>query len=189
MFLDKSTPINTIAWLPNNPPSPIPTAIYLSGSSEFNQNEVSLTGIVISTATTPYIIAQISASYIPAAGGWYLLDVYGLDADLLSWNQSNVLWQDTNYTWDSVGITNDVFSTLRVFVSGSNTPTITEFISSNESGSFTRYISTNETASFDRYISGNETGSFTRYTSSNETGSFSRYISGNEHGYFYTKQF
>lgn len=190
MFLDKSTPINTIAWLPNNPPSAIPTAIYLSGSAEFNQNEAILAGTVISTNTTPYIIAHISASYIPAAGGWYILNVYEADINALTWDSTTYTWDSILYSWDEFGLTSgDVFSTLRVFVSGSNTPVITEFISTNETGSFQRYISTNETASFSRYISGNETGSFQRYISTNETGSFSKYISSNERGYFYTKQF
>ena len=187
MFLDKSIPINTIAWLPNNPLSVVPSAIYLSGSSEFNQNVAILAGTVISTTSTPYIIAQISASYIPAAGGWYSLDVYQADINALTWDSTTYTWDSITYTWDTFGLTsNSVFSNLRVFVSGSNTPVITEFISSNETGSFIRYVSTNETASFNRYISNNESGSFTRYTSSNETASFNRYVSPNENGFFYT---
>jgi len=54
MFLDKSIPINTIAWIPNNPASSVPTAIYFSGSSEYNQNLEVLVGNVIST-TIPLI--------------------------------------------------------------------------------------------------------------------------------------
>jgi len=186
MFLDKSILINTIAWVPNNPVSPLPDAIYFSGSSEYNQNLETLIGNVISTTTTPYLIVQISSSYIPSASGWYLLNAYGADADLLTWETSDINWQDANYTWNSAGLTNDSISILRIFVSGANNPQITEYISTNETGSFTNYVSNNETASFTTYISNNESGSFTRYTSSNETASFTTYTSNNENGYFTT---
>ena len=186
MFLDKSILINTIAWVPNNPVSPLPDAIYFSGSSEYNQNLETLIGNVISTTTTPYLIVQISSSYIPSASGWYLLNAYGADADLLTWETSDINWQDANYTWNSAGLTNDSISILRIFVSGANNPQITEYISTNETGSFTNYVSNNETASFTIYTSSNESGSFTRYTSSNETASFTTYTSNNENGYFTT---
>jgi len=186
MFLDKSILINTIAWVPNNPVSPLPDAIYFSGSSEYNQNLETLIGNVISTTTTPYLIVQISSSYIPSASGWYLLNAYGADADLLTWETSDINWQDANYTWNSAGLTNDSISILRIFVSGANNPQITEYISTNETGSFTNYVSNNETASFTTYTSNNESGSFTRYTSSNETASFTTYTSNNENGYFTT---
>lgn len=186
MFLDKSIAINTIAWLPNSPVSTLPTAIYFSGSSEYNQNLETLIGNVISTTTTPYLVVQISSSYIPSASGWYSLGAYGADADLLFWNTSDILWQDANYTWNSAGFDNTAISTLRVFVSGANDPQITEYISSNETASFTNYTSSNETGSFNTYISNNESGSFTRYTSSNETASFTTYNSSNEVGYFTT---
>jgi len=186
MFLDKSILINTIAWVPNNPVSPLPDAIYFSGSSEYNQNLETLIGNVISTTTTPYLIVQISSSYIPSASGWYLLNAYGADADLLTWETSDINWQDANYTWNSAGLTNDSISILRIFVSGANNPQITEYISTNETGSFTNYVSNNETASFTTYTSSNESGSFTRYTLSNETASFTTYTSNNENGYFTT---
>lgn len=180
MYLDKSLSINTIAWLPEVPPTVLPSVLYFSGSSEYNQNEVILVGDVISTENTPYIIAQISASYIPSASGWYMLGVYDNTASTLTWDQANILWQDANWTWGNVPITVN----LRVFVSGSNDPQVISFISNNETGSFTRYTSTNETGSFVRYISTNETGSFTRRISGNETGSFTKRISSNETGYF-----
>jgi len=161
MLLNKSQPINTIAWLPNTPYPALPTAIYFSGSSEYNQNGVTLVGNVISTTTTPYIITQISASYIPDASGWYLIDTYYADADLLTWDGSAIPWNDANYTWDSAGFDNTAFDTLRIFVSGSNDPTISEFISANETGVFTRYTSSNETGVYTRYISPNETGYYT----------------------------
>jgi len=186
MFLDKSLSINTIAWLPNSPTSSLPTAVYFSGSSEYNQNLETLVGNVISTNITPYLVVQISSSYIPNASGWYSLNTYYADADLLTWDGSDIAWDDANYTWNSAGFVNTPFDTLRVFVSGSNNPVITDYISSNETGSFTRYTSSNETGSFTTYTSSNETGSFTYYTSSNETGSFTTYNSTNESGYFTT---
>jgi hypothetical protein len=187
MYLNKSQPINTIAWLPEAPPSILPTAIYFSGSSEYNQNGVTLVGDVISTSTTPYIITQISASYIPAASGWYLVDTYYADADLLTWAGSAIAWNDANYNWNSAGFANTPFDTLIIFVSGSNNPQYINYISSNETGSFTRYISGNETGNFTTYISSNESGSYTRYISANESGSFVRYVSSNEIGYYTTK--
>jgi hypothetical protein len=163
MFLDKSIPINTIAWLPNNPVATLPTAIYLSGSSEYNQNLETLVGNVISTNNTPYLVVQISSSYIPSASGWYSLGAYGADADLLFWNTSDINWNDANYTWDSAGFANTPISTLRVFVSGSNNPVINKYISSNETASFTKYVSSNETGVFTRYTSSNENAYFTTY--------------------------
>jgi len=186
MFLDKSIAINTLAWLPNEPTSSLPTAIYFSGSGEYNQNLETLVGNVISTTTTPYLVVQISSSYIPSASGWYLLNTYYADADLLTWNGSDIAWNDANYAWNSAGFVNTPFGTIRVFVSGSNNPAIVAFVSSNESGSFTKYTSSNETGSFTTYLSNNESGSFTYYTSSNETGSFTTYNSTNESGYFTT---
>ena len=184
MFLDKSIPINTIALIPNNPASSVPTAIYFSGSSEYNQNLETLVGNVISTTTTPYLIVQISSSYIPSASGWYLLNTYYADADLLTWDGSDITWDDANYAWNSAGFDNNAFGTIRIFVSGSNNPVVNAYISNNETASFTRYISSNENGSFITYISNNESGSFTRYVSSNENGVFTRYTSSNEDGYF-----
>lgn len=186
MFLDKSIAINTIAWLPNSPTSSGATAIYLSGSSEYNQNLETLVGNIISTNTTPYLVVQISSSYIPSASGWYLLNTYYADADLLTWGGSDIAWNDANYTWASAGFVNTPIDTLRVFVSGSNNPVINEYISSNESASFTYYSSSNETGSFNTYVSNNESASFTYYSSSNETGSFNTYVSSNELAYFTT---
>lgn len=186
MFLDKSIPINTIAWIPNNPVSPLPAAIYFSGSSEYNQNLEVLVGNVISTTNTPYLITQISASYIPDASGWYILETYGADPNLLFWETNGDTWDNANYTWDSAGLTTGALNEIRIYVSGSNTPSFIGYLSSNETGSFIRYVSANETASFTTYISNNESGSFTRYTSSNETASFNYYNSSNENAYFTT---
>lgn len=189
MLLNKSQQINTIAWLPDAPPTVLPTLLYFSGSSEYNQNPIELVGDVISTTNTPYLIAQISASYIPDASGWYIMTAYKANPDLLIWDDANTLWQDADETWESSGVYNDVtYSTIRVFVSGSNDPQFIKFISNNETGSFNRYTSGNETANFTRYASNNESGSFTRYYSANESGSFTRYISPNERGYYITKQ-
>jgi len=187
MLLNKSQQINTIAWLPDAPPTVLPTAIYFSGSSEYNPNAIELIGEVISTQNTPYLITQISASYVPAASGWYLVDTYYADADLLTWDGSGIAWNDANYSWDSAGFVNTPIDTLRIFVSGSNDPQFITYVDANQTGSFTRYVSANENGVFNTYTSGNETGSYTRYYSANESGSFVRYVSSNERGYYVTK--
>jgi len=187
MLLNKSQQINTIAWLPDAPPTVLPTAIYFSGSSEYNQNAIELIGEVISTQNTPYLITQISASYVPAASGWYLVDTYYADADLLTWDGSGIAWNDANFSWDSAGFVNTPIDTLRIFVSGSNDPQFITYVDANQTGSFTRYVSANENGVFNTYTSGNETGSYTRYYSANESGSFVRYVSSNERGYYVTK--
>jgi len=188
MLLNKSQQINTIAWLPDAPPTVLPTAIYFSGSSEYNQNAIELIGEVISTQNTPYLITQISASYVPAASGWYIMTAYKANTDLIIWDNANTLWQDADETWESSGVYNDItYSTIRVFVSGSNDPQFITYVDANQTGSFTRYVSANENGVFNTYTSGNETGSYTRYYSANESGSFVRYVSSNERGYYVTK--
>jgi len=141
--LDKSQPINTIAFYPNELTTG--SAILLEYTQSYSNT---VTGSIIATIisdpqNTPWIIAQFSGSSLPSASGQYDFKIYDYTVgNLYIWNTTNIQWQLANTTWNNAGTSavGDQISVDRAFISGSDVTPITEYVSPNENARYTVYI-------------------------------------------------
>ena len=141
--LNKSQTTNTVAFYPDSPISASVIQVRFSGSQDYDRSPTTFDGTVISNvANTPWVISQVSGSSLPAASGFYTLDVYELAIDLLVWNTATIDWEDANTQWqETKSITEfDLLATLRAYNSGSDVPEFTQYVSPNENGAYTTYL-------------------------------------------------
>jgi hypothetical protein len=131
-------------------------------TSSYDQSKWEVSGSVISNKTQGgdgWILVQSSKDLVPTASGQWFADVSPLLPISVPaiWNQvDQIAWQDdaenyplpiaiANYIWnDWQSILESKYDggfidTERVWVSGSNDPTITDYISSNENATFNTY--------------------------------------------------
>jgi hypothetical protein len=141
--LNKSQTINTIAFYPNE---------LITGSAiilEFTQSySNTVTGsiqaeVISNPQNTPYIIAQFSGSLLPSASGQYEFKIFDtVFNNTPIWNTTTTEWQLANFNWDFPGgeVANELISTDRAFISGSDVTPITEYVSPNENARYKVYL-------------------------------------------------
>ena len=141
--LNKSQTINTIAFYPNE---------LITGSAiilEFTQSySNTVTGsiqaeVISNPQNTPWIIAQFSGSLLPSASGQYEFKIFDtVISNPPIWNTTTTEWQLTDFNWDFPGgeVANELISTDRAIISGSDVTPITEYVSPNENARYKVYL-------------------------------------------------
>ena len=141
--LSKGQSVNTIAFYPNELTTG--SVVFLEFTQSYSNTVTgSFQADVISNAIdTPYVIAQFSGSLLPSASGQYDFKIFN---DIFEvgpiWNTTNTQWQLTNTTWDFAGglVANEMISTDRAIISGSDVTPITEYLSPNENARYKVYL-------------------------------------------------
>jgi hypothetical protein len=140
--LSKGQPVNTIAFYPNELTTG--SVVFLEFTQSYSNTVTgSFSASVISNvADTPYIIAQFSGSSLPSASGQYDFKIFNDIFIFDIWNTTNTQWQLTNTTWDLAGglVANELISTDRAIISGSDVTPITEYLSPNENARYKVYL-------------------------------------------------
>ena len=126
-------------------------------TSSYDQSLWELTGSIISNKTQGgdgWLLVRSSKDLAPTASGQWFADISPIFSPFnpAIWNVTALKWEDNNepvaiidYIWDNFQsyITSKTdggfLDTERVWVSGSNDPTITDYISSNENATFNTY--------------------------------------------------
>jgi hypothetical protein len=141
--LSKGQAVNTIAFYPNELTTG--SVVFLEFTQSYSNTVTgSFSASVISNvADTPYIIAQFSGSSLPSASGQYNFKIFdAITAGAPIWNLTNTQWQLTNTTWEFNGglVPNELISTDRAIISGSDVTPITEYLSPNENARYKVYL-------------------------------------------------
>ena len=141
--LNKSQAVNTIAFYPNELTTG--SVILLEFTQSYSNTVTgSIAANVISNPlTTPWIVAQLSGSNLPAASGQYTFNIFNYTApsgDI--WNTTNTAWELTDTAWDAgtPEVIGDLISVERAIISGSDVTPITEYLSPNENARYTVYL-------------------------------------------------
>ena len=131
--------------------------VLYSITSSYDQSKWELSGSIVSNKTQGgegWILVSSSRAQAPTASGQYFADVSPLipTTQEAIWNQTGLIWQDNNspvsiidYIWNifqkyRTGKSDGGFiDTERVFVSGSNDPSIKDYVSNNENATFNTY--------------------------------------------------
>lgn len=116
---------------------------------EFTQSyDYSKTGMITASLlsaispSNPWLVFQVSGSQVPSPTGQYNVEIYAATQvpNGLTWGTQNTLWAQTAITWAGVTVTKqNLLSTERAFVSGSNEYTITEYLLPTNGGTYTTY--------------------------------------------------
>jgi len=142
--LNKSQPINTIAFYPNEVlPSGSNVLMYFTQSYS-NTVTGSIAATVISNPqNTSWVIAQFSGSLLPSASGQYTFDIYEtVLSGSMVWSTAVDQWQNAATQWEDAQGTllGDLIDTERAIISGSDVTPITEYVSPNENARYTVYL-------------------------------------------------
>ena len=140
--LSKAQAVNTIAFYPNELTT---GSVVLLEFTQSYSNTVtgSFSASVISNPiNTPWIVAQFSGSLLPSASGQYDFKIFDVYFSASIWNLTNIEWQLNNETWDYPGvpIADELISTDRAIISGSDVTPITEYLSPNENARYKVYL-------------------------------------------------
>jgi len=141
--LSKGQAVNTIAFYPNELTTG--SVVFLEFTQSYSNTVTgSFEATVISNPiNTPWIVAQFSGSLLPSASGQYDFKIFdGITVGAPIWNLTNTQWQLTNTTWDFNGglVANELISTDRAIISGSDVTPITEYLSQNENARYKVYL-------------------------------------------------
>jgi hypothetical protein len=141
--LNKSEAVNTIAFYPNElTTGSVVILEYTQSYSNTVTGSIEAT-VISSPQNTPWIIAQFSGSLLPSASGQYDFKIFNTRfANAPIWNTQNTEWQLTNLTWNFPGglVADELISTDRALISGSDVTPITEYVSPNENARYTVYL-------------------------------------------------
>ena len=141
--LSKGQPVNTIAFYPNELTTGSVVLLEFTQSYSNTVTGSFSASVISNVADTPYIIAQFSGSSLPSASGQYDFKIFN-DIFVIGpiWNTTNTQWQLTNTTWDFAGglEANELISTDRAIISGSDVTPITEYLSPNENARYKVYL-------------------------------------------------
>ena len=119
-------------------------------TSSYTQETFSFTGSITTDNTTQYggwLLCAFSQSDFPTASGQYFgdLTIVSQSFGLAIWNITDLLWNETNFTWEDIDQYRPTTSSYidiadeRIWVSGSNDPSFTDYVSSNENATFNAY--------------------------------------------------
>ena len=141
--LSKAQSVNTIAFYPNELTTG--SVVFLEYTQSYSNTVTGsiLADVISNPQNTPYIIAQFSGSTLPSASGQYDFKIFNT---VLSnppiWNTTNTNWESANFVWEFPGgmVANELISTDRAIISGSDVTPITEYLSPNENARYTVYI-------------------------------------------------
>jgi hypothetical protein len=141
--LSKAQSVNTIAFYPNELTTGSVVLLEFTQSYSNTVTGSILADVISNPQNTPYIIAQFSGSTLPSASGQYDFKIFNT---VLSnppiWNTTNTNWESANFVWEFPGgmVANELISTDRAIISGSDVTPITEYLSPNENARYTVYI-------------------------------------------------
>jgi len=126
-------------------------------TSSFDQSLWELSGSIISNKTKGgdgWLLVETNRNAAPTASGQWFADIspYVSEFTPAIWNVTALKWEDNNepiavldYKWATFQkylnrkYDGGFIDTERVWVSGSNDPTIKDYVSSNENGTFNTY--------------------------------------------------
>lgn len=132
--------------------------VLYSLTSSYDQSTWEVSGSIISNKTQGgdgWLLVESSKNLVPTASGQWFADIspyLNLYAPAI-WDETPLIWQDNNaspiskldYIWNIFQgyLTRKgdggFIDTERVWVSGSNDPTINDYVSPNENGTFNTY--------------------------------------------------
>jgi hypothetical protein len=141
--LSKAQAVNTIAFYPNELTTG--SAVILEFTQSYSNTVTgSIEATVISDPqNTPWIIAQFSGSLLPSASGQYDFKIFNtVLSNSPIWNTTNTNWESTNFVWNFPGgmVADELISTDRAIISGSDVTPITEYVSPNENARYKVYL-------------------------------------------------
>ena len=140
--LSKGQAVNTIAFYPNELTTGSVVILEFTQSYSNTVTGSFSASVISNPINTPWIVAQFSGSLLPSASGQYDFKIFDVYFSASIWNLTNIEWQLNNETWDYPGvpIADELISTDRAIISGSDVTPITEYLSPNENARYTVYI-------------------------------------------------
>ena len=140
--LSKAQAVNTIAFYPNELTTGSVVILEFTQSYSNTVTGSFSASVISNPINTPWIVAQFSGSLLPSASGQYDFKIFDVYFSASIWNLTNIEWQLNNETWDYPGvpIADELISTDRAIISGSDVTPITEYLSPNENARYKVYL-------------------------------------------------
>ena len=140
--LSKGQAVNTIAFYPNELTTGSVVILEFTQSYSNTVTGSFSASVISNPINTPWIVAQFSGSLLPSASGQYDFKIFDVYFSASIWNLTNIEWQLNNETWDYPGvpIADELISTDRAIISGSDVTPITEYLSPNENARYKVYL-------------------------------------------------
>ena len=140
--LSKAQAVNTIAFYPNELTTGSVVILEFTQSYSNTVTGSFSASVISNPINTPWIVAQFSGSLLPSASGQYDFRIFDVYFSASIWNLTNIEWQLNNETWDYPGvpIADELISTDRAIISGSDVTPITEYLSPNENARYKVYL-------------------------------------------------
>ena len=141
---DRSLTTNSNAVYPNVTASVGTTVLLLDFTQSYDESTTPNVEATLLNTPRPlneWLVFQVSGSLVPTASGQYNVALWSATqaASLGTCGTQATIWANTNATWNGVGgyVKNELLSTERAYVSGSNEYTITQYLSPTSSRYYT----------------------------------------------------